>query len=210
MKLFIIFRQWAGSFPLLVKFFDGNVGTAFYVSKITFFTKNSFISKFFFSFLDTERFFWPILAKKVTELSKLDSQFQWNLSGESFWQNLKVLIFWIWSEKFRLAVRKKSAGLSNCFLHLHGNLLKKKFLKSFGMLCGPFFGSFPVFERETLGRPLKTAFFVSIKSFWEKNCFGKQMKFFINFRHWAESFQLHREFFDGDARTAFYVSKKTF
>ena len=55
-------------------------------------TKNSFISNFF-SFLDTEQVFWPILAKKVAELSKLDSQFQWRLSGASLLQNLQIVIF---------------------------------------------------------------------------------------------------------------------
>ena len=72
-------------------------------------TKNSFFSKIF-SFLDTERFFWPILAKKVAELSKLDSQFQWKLSGESFCETYKLLFFWISSGKISAGCPKKVSG----------------------------------------------------------------------------------------------------
>ena len=43
--------------------------------------------------MDTERSFRPILAKKLAELSKLDSQFQWRLSGASLLQNLQIVIF---------------------------------------------------------------------------------------------------------------------
>ena len=67
----------------------------------------------FFSFLDTERFFWPNLAKKVAGLSKLDSRFQWKLSGESFLQNLQSVVFLNIEQKmFGWLSKKKSAGLS--------------------------------------------------------------------------------------------------
>ena len=72
------------------------------------------------------------------------------------------------AEKFRLAVRKKSAGLASCFLLLIGNKLKKIFSEKFSHLLWTFFGSFPVIEQEKFGRSLKTAFSVSIKAFWEK------------------------------------------
>ena len=123
----------------------------------------------------------------------------------------KFFFFWTSSGKSSAGCPKNSAGLSNCFLPLHGDFWKKNFLKSFGMLCGLFFGSFPVIEQETFGRPLRTAFVVSIKSFFRrKNWFGKQMNFFIIFRQWAGSFRLLVEFFDREVKTAFYVSKRTF
>ena len=111
------------------------------------------------------------------------------------------------AEKVRLAVRKKSAGLSSCFLPLHGNILKKFFLESFCNFCGLFFGIFPVNEQGKFDRPVKTAFFVSIKTFWRKNCFGKQMKSFIIFWQWAGIFRLLVEFFDEDVKNAFFVTK---
>ena len=54
------------------------------------------------------------------------------------------------AELFRLPVRKKSAGLSSCFLPLHGNNLKEIFSKSFCIFCGLFFGSFRVIGQEKL------------------------------------------------------------
>ena len=54
--------------------------------------KNSFNSKFFFNFGH-----WAIFLtnsrKKLAELSKLDSQFQWRFSGASLLQNLQNVIF---------------------------------------------------------------------------------------------------------------------
>ena len=63
-------------------------------------------SNFFFIFGHSE-FFWPILAKKVAELSKLNSQFQWKLSGESFLQNLQIVFVWISSGKLSAGCPKK-------------------------------------------------------------------------------------------------------
>ena len=80
-------------------------------------------------------------------------------------------------EIFRLAVRKKFAGLSCCFQRLLGNFLKKIFLKSFCSFCGPFFRSFPVIEQENFARPVKTAFIVSIKSFWKKTLLENKWNF---------------------------------
>ena len=77
----------------------------------------------------------------------------------------------------RLAVRKKSAGLSCCFLRLQGNFLRKIFFKSFCIFCGPFFRSFPVIEQENFARPVKTAFIVSIKSFWKKTLLENKWNF---------------------------------
>ena len=166
---------------------------------------------FFFSFLDTEHFFWANLAKKVAELSKLDSQFQWRLSGASLLQNLQIDLFLEFrAELFRLAVRKKSAGLSSCFLPLHGNNLTKNFSKSFCIFCGLFFGSFTVIGQEKFLSDCQNCIHCIYKIISKKKLFWQQMKIFINFRQWAGSFRLLVDFFDGDVRTAFYVSKTTF
>ena len=114
------------------------------------------------------------------------------------------------AELFRLPVRKKSAGLSRCFLPLHGNNLKEIFLKSFCIFCGTFFRSFPIIEQEKFGRPVKTAFIVSTKSFWKKNSFRKQMDLFIIFRHWAGSFWLLVDFSTGMLELNFTCPKQNF
>ena len=107
----------------------------------------------------------------------------------------KLFFFEYRAEKFRLAVRKKSAGLSCCFLRLHGNFLKKIILKSFCSFSGHFFRWFPVIEQEKFGRPVKTAFFVSIKSFWKK-LFWKTNEIFHHFQtlswKFPASFRVYR------------------
>ena len=70
-------------------------------------TQNGSPSKFF-SILDAERFFWTILEKKVAELSKLDSQFQWKLTGENLLENLQSVNFWKSSGKSSAGCRKKN------------------------------------------------------------------------------------------------------
>ena len=150
--------------------------------------QNSFISNFF-SILDTEQFFWPILAKKVVELSKLDSQFHWKLSGESFLQNLQIFIFlnidW---KTFSWLSEKSQRGFQAAFYLSMGTSWRKCLWKVFAIFCGPFVGSFPVIEQEIFGRPLKTAFPVSIKSVWEKKLFWKTNEFFQHFQTLRENF----------------------
>ena len=84
LKIFIIFRHWAGSFRLPVEFFDGDVRTAFYVSKTTFPQRTNFFLIFFFIFGHWAIFFDQFLQKKVAEVSKLDSQFHGNFRVKSF------------------------------------------------------------------------------------------------------------------------------
>ena len=139
--------------------------------------------------MDTEQVFWPILAKKVAELSKLDSQFQWRVSGASLLQNLQIVILLNFGRKnFGWLSEKSQRGFQAAFYLSMGTTWRKFFLKSFCNFCGLFFGSFPVIEQEKFGRPVKTAFIVSIKSFWRKYCFAKQMKIFIILIQWAGSF----------------------
>ena len=128
--------------------------------------------------MDTDRFFWPILAIKSNGVVKTE----FSVSMETFrWIFFAKLTTWCFFEyrvkNFRLAVRQKSAELSSCFLLLHGNFLKKKLLKSFCISCGPFFRSFPVIEQEKSGRPVKTAFFVSIKTLWKKTVLENNWNF---------------------------------
>ena len=113
------------------------------------------------------------------------------------------------AELFQMAFRKKSAGLSSCFLPLHGNFVKKKLLKSFCISCGPFFRSFPVIEQEKSGRPVKTAFFVSIKTLWKK-LFWKTIEIFHLFQTLSRKFSASFRVFRRGVGAAFYVSKVTF
>ena len=167
MKFFIILRQWAGSFRVLVEFFEGDVRTAFYVSKTNFLTK-TLLFLIFFSFLDTERFFWPNLAKKVAGLSNVDSRFQWKPSGESFLQNLQIVIFLnIEQKKFSWLSKKVSGSFKLLSTSPLEHFDEKKFWKVFAL----FVDFFRINSGNWAGkfsRPVKTAFFVSIQSFWEK------------------------------------------
>ena len=139
LKFFIIFRHSAGRFRLLFEFFDGDVGAAFYVSKITFYRRLVFF-QFFFSLLDTERFFWPILAKKLSELSKVNSQFQWKLSGESFLQNLQTVIFLNNERKgFGWLSETSQRGFQTAFYLSLGTFWKKFFIEKFLHLLWTFF-----------------------------------------------------------------------
>ena len=210
MKFFIIFRKWAGSFQLLVEFFDGDVRTAFYVSeKKNILTKNSFISDFFFIF-EHWVIFWSILAKKVAELSKLDSQFHWKLSGESFLQNLHTVLFLnIEWKTFGWLSEKNLRGFQAAFYLSMGTFWRKCFGKVFADL----WTFFLINSGNWAGKvwPVSQNCILRIyRIILRKNWFGKEMKLFIIFRQWAWSFRLLGEFFDGNVRTAFYVSKRTF
>ena len=124
---------------------------------------------------------------------------------KSFRKLTKCYFLNIERKKFGWLSRKKSAGLSSCFLILHRNILQKKFLKSF---C-----TFADFSRINCGnwagkiRPACQNCILRIyrNIFWKKTVFGKQMKFFIIFRHWAEVFGPCL-FFWRFVGTAFYVS----
>ena len=117
----------------------------------------------------------------------------------------KLYFFGVPSGKIRLAVEKLSAGLSSCLLPLHGNFLKKKFLKSFCISCGPFFRSFSVIEQEKFGRPVKTAFSVSVEKFFEKKLFWKTKEIFYHFQTLSRM-STPCLFFGGLVKIAFYVS----
>ena len=77
--------------------------------------KNGSASKFF-SYLDTEQYFWSILKKNIGNVK----------TGFSV------------SMEISAGCRKKISGLWSCFLPLHRNILKKIILKSFCIFCGLF------------------------------------------------------------------------
>ena len=102
-------------------------------------TKISFFPVFF-SLLDTERFFWPVLAKKLSELSKVNSQFQWKLSGESFLQNLQTVIFLNNERKgFGWLSETSQRGFQTAFYLSLGTFWKKFFIEKFLHLLWTFF-----------------------------------------------------------------------
>ena len=125
--------------------------------------------------------------------SKLDSHFQKKLSGEIFFlfENYYLLIsLENRAEKIRLNVGKSQRGFQAAFYFSIGKFWRKKFWKVFAFFVD-FFGSIPVIEQEKFGRPVKTAFSVSIETFFvKKKLFWKTKKNFIIFRHWAEVFGL--------------------
>ena len=109
---------------------------------------------------------------------------------KSFRKLTKCYFLNIERKKFGWLSRKKSAGLSSCFLILHRNILQKKFLKSFCIFadffrinCGNWAGKVWLACQNFIPR-------IYINVFWKKKCFGKQLKFFIIFRHWADVFGL--------------------
>ena len=138
MKFFISFRQWAASFRLLVEFFDGDVRTAFYVSKTTFQRRRVFFLTLIFIF-GHWAIFRPILAKKSSGVVKTGFSVSMETFGcKSFAKPTNCYFVEFRAEIVWLAVRKKSTALSSCFLPPHGNNLKKFFSKSFCIFCGLF------------------------------------------------------------------------
>ena len=174
-------------------------------------TKNSFFSNFFFIFGH-----WAFALTSSRKNSSGVVRTGFSVSLETFGCNsfAKPTICYFLefrAEIFRLAVRKKSVGLSSCFLPLQRNILRKIILKHFCIFCGLFFRSFPIIEQEKFLPACQNCILCIYKIILKKkHFFGKQMKIFINFRHWAGTFRLLVEFFDGDVRTAFYVSRITF
>ena len=80
---FVIFQTREGNFRLTVGKSSGGFETAFYLSREPF-------------------------EKKLVELSKPNSQFQWKLSGEKPTENLQNVIFWISSGNISASCREKS------------------------------------------------------------------------------------------------------
>ena len=156
-------------------------------------------------------FFWPILAEKVAELSKLNSQFQWKLSGEFFCKSYKLLFFWISSGKFSASCPKKVSGAFKLISTSPWELFEEETFEKFLHLLWTFFR---IISGNWVGKswPVSQNCILRIYGIIlrKKNCFGKQLKFFIIFRHWAGSFRLLSQFFDGDVGAAFNVSKITF
>ena len=106
-KIFYHFQTLSRKFSASFRVFRQGCWSCFLRVQNNILTKNSFISNFFFHFWTLSDFFWPILAKKVAELSKLDSQFQWNFSGETLLENLQTNNFWKSSGKSSAGCRKK-------------------------------------------------------------------------------------------------------
>ena len=162
-----------------------------------FLTKNSFISNFFFFFGHTDIFLTNSRRKSrlvvETGFSVLKKTFGWKF----FAKLTNCYFFEHRAGNFWLAVQNKSAGLSSCFVPLLGNFLNKIFLKSFCTFCGPCFRSFPVIEQEKLGRPVNTAFFLSIKSIWKKKLFWKTIDISRHFQTMSRKISASCRVFDG-------------
>ena len=177
MKFFIIFRKWAGSFQLLVKFFDGDDRTAFYMSKKNILTENSFISKFFFIFGHWATFLTNS-RKKSSGVVKTGFSVSLETFGWKFFAKLThCSVFEYRVENFRLVVRKKTCAAFKLLSTSPWEPFEENVLEKFLQICGPFFWSIPVIEQEKFGRSLKTAFSVSTESFWEKTDSEKKWNF---------------------------------
>ena len=168
MKFFIIFRHWAGKISASFRVFRRGRWSCILGVQNNILTKNSLISSFLF-ILGHWGIFLPILAKKVAEFSKLDSQFQWILSGARvFCKIYKLLFSWISSGNISAGCPKKVSGAFKLLSTSPWEQFEETFFEKFLHLLWTFFRSFPVIEQEKFGRPVKTAFFVSIRSFWKK------------------------------------------
>ena len=131
--------------------------------------------------MDTEQVFWPILAKKSSGVVKTGFSVSMETFGcKPFAKPTNCYFLEFRAEIFRLAVRKKSAGLSSCFLLLHGNNLKKIFLKIFCIFCELFFGSFPVTEQEKLFPAYQNSILCIYKIILKKKLYWKINE---NFHH---------------------------
>ena len=118
--------------------------------------------------------------------SKLGSHFQSKLSGENLLENLQFVIFLnIERKKFKWLSKKSQRGFQAAFYLSMGTIRRKKLWKVFASFVD-FFRIISGIWAVKVWRAFQTAFSVSIENFLKKNCFGKQRKFFIIFRHWAE------------------------
>ena len=99
--------------------------------------ENSWISICFFIFGQ-----WAIFStnsrKKVAELSKLDSQFQWRLLGASLLQNLQIDIFLNFDRKYFGWLSKKVSGAFKLLSTSPWEQFQEKFSKSFCIFSGLF------------------------------------------------------------------------
>ena len=176
MNFRIIFTQCAGSFRLLVEFFDGHcilrVQGKILTKTVLF--QSSFSFGHWAIFLTNSRKSSGVVK---TRFSVSMETFRWKSFGKpencSFFENPV--------ENFRLAVQKKSAGFPSGFLPLHGNFPKKKFLKSFWIFCG----LFRIISGNWAGKVWSACqnciLRINGKVFWTKNCSRKQLKFFVLF-----------------------------
>ena len=171
--------------------------------------ENSFISKIFFIF-GQWAIFLTASRKKVAELSKLDSQFQWKLSGESFCKTYRLLFFWISSGKISAGCPKKVSGACKLLSTSHWEQVEENiFRKVFASFVDIFLINSCIWAEKVW--PVSQNCILRIyQIILRENWFGKEIKLFIIFRQWAGSFRLVVEFFNGEVRTAFYVSKITF
>ena len=99
-----------------------------------------------------------------------------------FWKIRICKYFWILTEKFSGFGKTIRAGLSK----LHSTRPQERFEESFEKFMVLLLSS--VFERKIFGRVIKTAFYVSRRTFWRKTIFSKKILFFFPIRALSEQF----------------------
>ena len=94
-----------------------------------------------------------------------------------FCKTYKLLFFWTPSGKFLAGCPKQVSVAFKLLSTSPWELFEENFFEKFLHFFGLFFRSFPVIEQEKFGRPVKTAFFVSIESFWKKSVLENNWNF---------------------------------
>ena len=180
----IIFRQWAGSFRLLVEFFDGNcilrVQGEILTKTVLF--QSLFIFGHWAIFLTNSR-------KKVAELSKLDSQFQWKLSGENVLETLKIVYFWISSGKFSAGCPKKVSRPSQRLSTSPWEQFEENVFEKFLHLLWTFFRIISVNWAGKVWPACENFFFCIYRNILKKKLFWKTNEFFCPFQTVSRKFR---------------------
>ena len=91
------------------------------------------------------------------------------------------------AENVRLTVGKSQRGSQAAFYFSIGTIWRKKIWKVFAFFVD-FFGSIPVSEQGKFGRPVKTAFSVSIETFFEKKTILGNKENFYHFQDTEQKF----------------------
>ena len=149
---------------------------------------------------------WGFVRKISASLSKLDSQFQWKLSGETFCKTYKVLFFLnIERKTFGWLSERRSAGFQADFYLSMGTNWKKINLKSFCIFCGVF----RVISGNWAGKvwpACQNCILCIYKIILKKKLFWKTNENFYPFQTLSRSFQHLLYFFGLFVKIAFYVS----
>ena len=152
--------------------------------------------------MDTPTFF-QFSQKKSPSCQNWILRFKGNFRVEVFWKTYKLLFFWTPSGKFLAGCPKQVSVAFKLLSTSPWEFFEENFFEKFLHLLWTFFQIISGNWAGKVGPACQNCILRIYRILLKKNCLGKQLKFFIIFRHWAGTFRLLFEFFDGDVGAAF-------